>query len=250
MNTLIADSSSDNEEGTIILDIPSYGFHLLAWSEWEDPFTLSFNYEGEEIPSKIEIENYLYQYVKWYALSRWFERVAYWFGVPWFVTPSDNEDWSGDKIIKARWGQCPIHFIEILDEFSSLSEQLEWQDALLVYVWDLDIRWAFLPHIDQVIDVMREEKDFVFKSREKKEWVTIEKMLIETPMTFAVKPGWFKWVRIDASRIKWSISLKIMERIWESIQVKWAKWKLNPKKWWVKWTQWTTASIINTVLRL
>ena len=107
------------------LEIPSYGFHLLSWSEGEEAFTLSLDYEGDAMPSEDEIKDHLSRYIKGYSLSRWFERILLEYGVPWIITPIDQEDWSDKKIISARWGHCPIYFTESMDEFSRISGQQE-----------------------------------------------------------------------------------------------------------------------------
>lgn len=248
MNTLPGPTFT--EEIPLSIDVLPYGFHLLSWYESEDDFVLSFDFEWDIPPSQQEIEEYIHKHILWYALSRWFERITFWFGVPWNIVPVKEDDWWGEKLIHARWGSCALYFIENIDDFHLMSALLEGKDILIIYVWDIDISGAFLPFIHQVIDVMREEKDVVFRKRELKDWVSIKKMLIETPMTFAVRPGWIRWVMINASKIKGNISFKILDKMEESLGRKWPRWKISPSTQWTKWTQGNVKNRVNYTLRI
>lgn len=241
---------SDESIHPIIIDVQSYGFHLLSWDESEESFNLSLDYDGENPPSKEEIEEYLYSYIKWYALSRWFERVAFWLDVPINISPIEDNNWASDKIVNARWWKCPIYFIEDIEEFTLWSELLDDKDILIVYVWDIDLDSRFLPYINETVDVMREKRKLIFKSKELKQWVKIGKILLETPMTFATIKGWMRGVRLDASKIKWMISYKIVNKMYRYLWAKWDRWKMNPSWWKVTTTKHTTASLIDHTLRL
>lgn len=237
MNTSSEGPSIDGEA----LEISPYAFHLLSQQYKEDRYTLSFDFEWDTPPWPAEIDGYIYEYTREYALSRWMERVLFWFGVPWTITPAEGDDWAWEKIIHARWWSCPIYFVEDSARFDTLCRLLEWEDALVVYIGGIDIRWSFLPFVDQIIEKMIDEKEIIFKRKELAQWVPIETMLREAPMIFSVSHvDETRGVSIDGSRTRWHTSFKIMQRIEE--------WQAKKPAWWKKGSTWSQAKATTGVV--